>query len=101
MYAPSGWIDARRPRAGKALLWGALWVLWQAVRLPALALLLLLEPLVSLLLTAVGFLGVVAAIALKCSGDLPHFPFWGMMAFSIGSVLLLMLYHVFIELLWR
>ena len=59
------------------------------------------EPFVSLILTAFGFLGIVVALILKLSGDLPHFPFWLMMAFSIGAVLLLMAYHVLIEIFSR
>jgi hypothetical protein len=79
--------------------WRVLWILWQVVRLPVLAVLLVLEPFVSLILTAFGFLGIVVALILKFSGDLPHFPFWLMMAFSIGALLLLMAYHAFIRIL--
>lgn len=43
----------------------------------------------------------MVALILKLSGDLPHFPFWLMMAFSIGAVLLLMAYHVLIEIISR
>ncbi len=46
-------------------------MLWQVVRLPVLAVLLVLEPFVSLILTAFGFLGIVVAVILKFSGDLP------------------------------
>lgn len=86
---------------GRALAWSILWILWQAVRLPLLAVLLVLEPFVSLILTAFGFLGIVVAFILKFSGDLPHFPFWLMMAFSIGAILLLMAYHALIGLFSR
>ena len=89
-------LPRRRP-----LGWSALWVLWQVVRLPALAVLLVLEPLVSLILTAFGLLGIVVALILKFSGDLPHFPFWLMMAFSIGAILLLMAYHALIRVFSR
>lgn len=51
------------------------------------------EPFVSLIPTAFGFLGIVVALNLKLSGELAHFPFWLMMAFAIGAVLLLMAYH--------
>lgn len=95
----SDWINDRPPHLGRALAWGALWFAWQIVRLPLLALLLALEPLVSLVLSVFGFLGIPVTIILKCSGDLPHFPFWGMMAFSIGSILVLMAYEALIGLL--
>ncbi|MGH8217595.1 MAG: hypothetical protein ACREUT_03345, partial [Steroidobacteraceae bacterium] len=67
--------DDRRdyPRR-RTLAWGLLWLLWQVVRLPVLAVLLVLEPFVSLILTAFGFLGIIVALILKFSGDLPHFP---------------------------
>ena len=88
--------DRRELQRGRPLAWGLLWLLWQVVRLPVLAVLLVLEPLVSLVLTAFGFLGIVVALILKFSGDLPHFPFWLMMAFSVGAILLLMAYHALI-----
>jgi len=86
---------------GRTIAWGVLWVLWQVVRLPVLAVLIVFEPFVSLILTAFGFLGIAVALILKFSGDLPHFPFWLMMAFSIGAILLLMAYHVLIGLFSR
>lgn len=90
--------DERRelPR-GWTLAWGVLWILWQVIRLPVLAVLLVLEPFVSLVLTAFGFLGILVALILRFAGDLPHFPFWTMMAFSIGALLVLMAYHALIR----
>jgi len=93
--------NTRKPPLRRALLWDLCWLLWQTVRLPLLALLLLLEPFVSLVLTGLGMLGVLVAIILKCSGDLPHFPFWGMMACSVGCMLALMAYHALIGFLSR
>lgn len=93
--------DRRELRHGRTLAWSALWILWQVVRLPVLAVLLVLEPFVSLILTAFGFLGIVVALILRFSGDLPHFPFWLMMAFAIGAILLLMAYNLLIRLFSR
>jgi hypothetical protein len=88
--------DRREPPRGRTL-WSVLFILiWQIVRLPVLAVLLVLEPFVNLVLTAFGFLGIVVALILEVSGDLPHFPFWLMMAFSVGAILLLMAYHALI-----
>ncbi len=87
----------RRWRLG----WGVLWILWQVVRLPVLAVLLVREPFVNLILTAFGLLGIVVALILEFSGDLPHFPFWLMMAFSIGAILLLMGYRTLISIFSR
>jgi hypothetical protein len=93
--------DRRELLSGQTLAWNILWVLWQVVRLPVLAVLIVFEPFVNLILTAFGFLGIVAALILKFSGDLPHFPFGLMMAFAIGAILLLMAYHVLIGLFSR
>lgn len=88
--------DRRESPRGRKLAWSMLWILWQIVRLPVLAVLLVLEPFVSLVLTAFGFLGIVVALILRFTGDLPHFPFWLMIAFSVGAILLLMAYHALI-----
>lgn len=75
------------------------WFLWQIVRLPALTVLLVLEPLVCLILTTVAFLGFVSAATLNFDGSLPHFPFLAMVGFSLGAILLRIAYNVLIELL--
>lgn len=93
--------DRREMPRGRTLAWSVLWIVWQVVRLPVIAVLLVLEPFASLILTAFGFLGIVVALFLKFSGDLPHFPFWLMTAFSVGAILLLMAYHALIRLLSR
>jgi hypothetical protein len=93
--------DRRAIPRGRPLARGILWILWQVVRLPVLAVLIVLEPFVSLVLTGFGFLGIVMALILKFSGDLAHFPFWLVMAFSIGAILLLMAYHLLIRILSR
>lgn len=93
--------DRHKLPRGWSLGWSALRVLWQVVRLPVLVVLLVLEPFVSLALTAFGFLGIVVALILKFSGDLPHFPFWEMTAFSVGALLLLAGYQALIGLLSR
>lgn len=93
--------DRRQSPHGRTTTLRILWFLWQVVRLPVLAMLLVLEPFVSLILTAFGFIGIVVTFILKFSGDLPHFPFWLMMAFSIGAILILMAYHALIGLFSR
>ena len=77
---------------------GTLRVLWCLLRLPTLAVLLALEPFISFLLSAAGILGIAAALVIRASADLPTFPFWGMIAFSVGSLLLLAAYHALISL---
>lgn len=95
------YYDRHELPRGRTLAWSMLWILWQVVRLPVLAALLVLEPFASLILTAFGFLGIVVALILKFSGDLPHFPFWMMMAFSVSAILLLMVYHALIGIFSR
>lgn len=90
-----------KPPRRWSLGWRVLWVLWQVVRLPALAALLVLEPVVSVVLTAFGFLGIVVALLLKFSGDLPNYPFWLTVSFAVGALLALMAYHALIGILSR
>ena len=75
--------------------------LWHSVRLPALAILSALEPFISLVLVGAAFIGISAGLILRCSGDIPGFPFWEMAAFSLGAVLLLTAYHTLIAALTR
>ena len=77
------------------------WCLWHSVRLPALAILLALEPFISLVLVSAAFIGIAAGLILRCSNDLPGFPFWEMAAFSLGALLVLTVYHVLISALSR
>ena len=93
--------DRREVPRGQMLASSVLWILWQVVRLPVLAVLIVLEPFVNLILTGFGFLGIVVALILRFSGDLSHFPFWEMMAFSVGAILLLMVYHIVIGIFSR
>ena len=80
---------------------GLLRVCWLLVRMPALAVLLALEPAVNLVLTAAGVLGIATALILRLSGALPQFPFWGMLGFSVGVLLLLSAYHALLGILAR
>lgn len=86
---------ASRPRCAASVLR----VLWLFVRMPLLVVLLALEPAASFLLTAVGILGIAAALVIRLSGALSQFPFWGMLGFSVGVLLLLTAYHSLIGLL--
>lgn len=76
-------------------------VLWLLVRVPLLAALLALEPIASLVLTAVGILGIVAALILRSSHHPPQFSFWGLLGFSVCALVLLSAYHVLLGILRR
>lgn len=81
------------------LLAGLFWIVWQAVRLPVLALLTILEPIVSTVLVAAALLGTLTAFFWKLTSDRPDFPFFGVLALSVGCFLLLGLYHGVIHFL--
>ena len=81
------------------VLAGILWLIWQAIRLPLLALLKILEPIVSTLLAAAALLGTLTALFWKLASNRPEFPFFGVLALSVGCFLLLTLYHGAIRLL--
>jgi hypothetical protein len=70
---------------------------WHAVRLPALAFLITLLPVVQIILSSVALLGVLTAFFFKFLGA-PSFPFWGMLGFSLGCALLLMAYYGLVRL---
>lgn len=78
---------------GAAIAIMTLHLAWQAVRLTCCAILILLEPIVSAILVPLAFLSfLVTMIFGFLIGD-PRFPRWGMLAFSVGS---LMLYWLFL-----
>ena len=72
--------------------------LWNIVRAPILALLLLCEPVVTFGCAALMVLIAAVAVVLKVSAIGPHFPFLGMLAFAAGCGLLVVLYHGLIAL---
>ena len=81
------------------VLAGLLWLIWQAIRVPALALLMILEPIISTVLVAAALLGTLTAIFWKLASNRPDFPFLGALALSVGCFLLLTLYHGAMRLL--
>ena len=75
--------------------------LWTLVRLPVLGLLLLLAPAVEWLCGALLLLGLLVSIAFKMSGAGDAFPFWSMIAASLGCGAFVILYHAVIGILSR
>jgi hypothetical protein len=80
--------------AGAALQAG-----WMLLRLPVLAILVILEPLVRVLLGAFALLLVLAALFLECVAPQGSMPFWGMLATAVGCVALLALYYAIVRIL--
>lgn len=66
--------------------------------MPALLLLVTLEPVVSFALSALALLGVLTAFVWKLVGP-PHFPFLPVLGISLGFQLALLLYHAALRFL--
>lgn len=73
--------------------------LWTIVRLPVLAFLVVLEPIVCGALWLLATLGIVGALFYRFLVNDPRFPFWPAMGLSVGLALLVGLYYVLIRLL--
>jgi hypothetical protein len=71
---------------------------WHLVRLPTVALLVILEPIVAFVCGALALLGVLATIFFKLVAA-PHFPMWTMLAISLGFFFVLVLYEWAIKVL--
>ena len=76
----------------------ALRLAWHAIRLPILALLLVLEPFVRVVLSALAALGIFMTLFFEFLIRLPHFPFALMLAISAGFAMLLVPYYLLIRL---
>jgi hypothetical protein len=72
-------------------------VLWRAVRVPAYIFLKILEPVVTLCFWGLALLGLLITFFYKMIG-MPHFPFWTMLAISLGFGAALMVYQGMIRL---
>lgn len=75
--------------------------LWVAIRLPALALLVILEPFVTIFFMGVATLGVFTCILFEFVFRAPHFPFLLMLSLSLGSALILFPYYGLIRFFSR
>jgi len=84
---------------GPGILGAMLWLVWQPVRFSALALLVILEPIVRFVLSASALLVLLTALFFKATLNRPDFPFLGMIAGAIGCVALLALYYGLMRLL--
>jgi hypothetical protein len=77
---------------------GVLVVAWRVIRLPVLALVVILEPIITFVLAGLALLGVLTSILFKLVGP-ADFPVWTMLGISIGFVMVLTLVHALIRLL--
>ena len=99
MATPSSTVNVSGPREALATAGRhGLTLLWHTVRLPILATLLVLEPPVRFVLTAITVLGITMALFFEYLVRLPHFPFGLMIGISMASAALLVPYHLLIRL---
>jgi hypothetical protein len=75
-------------------------VLWRVVRLPVLALLVILEPIIAFGCSGLALLGILTTLLFKLVG-VPHFPALTMLMLSLGFVFVLIVYEGLIRVLSR
>jgi hypothetical protein len=92
-------VRTTSPLAAAAL--GTLSLAWRAIRLPVAALLVILEPVVRFALSALALLSVLMAFFFEYTTELENFPFWGMLGFGVGCVLLLIAYYGLLRMFSR
>jgi|SRR6185312_4446169 len=92
-------VENRSPTVLKALLVGAVWLVWQVIRWPLFALLVVLEPVVRVCLSTFAVIGTLCALMMRFTVDRPHFPFWGMLGISLSCIGVLALYYASIRFL--
>ncbi len=85
-------MRATSPRLGARILLGMIYVVWQLARIAVCAVLVLLEPIVRAILVPLAFLGFLVTLIFGFLIGDPRFPRWGMLAFSVGSIMLYWLY---------
>ena len=88
--------DVRHSR----LEWRVLGCSWRIVRIPLVTLLVILEPVVSLLFGGLALLGVLITLFYTFI-KLPNFPTWTMLTVSVAFGLVVTLYRALIALLSR
>jgi hypothetical protein len=71
---------------------------WTLIRLPVLALLVILEPVARVVLAGAALLMTLTALFWGALLGLSVFPFWGMLALAIGAWLLLGVYYALVRL---
>jgi hypothetical protein len=74
---------------------------WSVVRIPALAFLIVLEPVVGVVLAGLSLFGILVTFLFKWTSVDPRFPFWMMLGISIGFGVMLFLYEGLISLMSR
>ena len=85
-----------------AEIWACLGqAVWSIVRIPILAFLIVLEPVVSFALAGLALTGILMAFLWKWTSADPRFPFWAMLGIAIGLGVALFLYEGLINFFSR
>jgi len=85
----------------RSLASGPLRLAWDLVRLPLLAVLVLLAPAIEFVCGGLLIFGILVSIAFRVSGAGATFPFWHMIGASLGFGAFIVLYYGLIRLLSR
>ena len=85
----------------RSFLLGVWQVLWNVMRVPIVAVLLLIEPVVTFACSAGLILGLVTCIVWELSAAGPKFPLGKMLVFSFGCPVVLFLYQALLSLFVR
>jgi hypothetical protein len=85
-------------RLGGSIASIVLRAVWTVIRLPVLALLVILEPVARIVLAGTALLMTLTAFFWGALLGLSAFPFWGMLALAIGAWLLLGFYYALVRL---
>lgn len=92
--------DNRKVRAApRAILSGLAWLLWQAIRWPLLAFMIVLEPVVRAALGLFALLGTLTALFWRFAVDPPGFPFFTILGISLACIPALAVYYLALRLL--
>jgi hypothetical protein len=91
----------REPSIASGIATGALILLWHAVRIPVFAVLRLAEPLVRLVLGALGLLSILMALFYQFASSLPHPPLLALLGFAVACGITLLLYEQLLRLFSR
>jgi hypothetical protein len=92
----NGPADASLRSIAAQIAFASFWVAWQIVRIACCAVLVLIEPILRATLVPIAFLGFMVTLIFGFLIGDPRFPRWGMLAFSVGA---LMLYWLFLGLM--
>ncbi|MGR4871149.1 hypothetical protein ACIPRI_20065 [Variovorax sp. LARHSF232] len=93
----SGFVGSPAGLAGRALGWAVL-AAWQVLRCAICAILVLGEPVIRAVLVPLAFLGFLLTMIFGFLIGDPRFPRWGMLAFSVGALVLYWCYLGFMSL---